>query len=55
MSVVPFLLIGYVQLVSPGFLDVMYGNLAGVLIMSACLGTWGFAFWLGRKIVSIEI
>ena len=55
MSVVPFLLIGYVQLVSPGFLDVMYGNPAGVLIMSACLGTWGFAFWLGRKIVSIEI
>lgn len=55
MSAVPCLLIGYVEAASPGFLNVMYGNPAGVLIMSGCLAVYVFAFLLGRKIVSIEV
>lgn len=55
MSAVPFLLIGYVKMASPGFLDVMYGNAMGVIIMSVCLGIYIFAFLLGRKIVNIEV
>lgn len=55
MSAVPCVLIAYVGITSPGFLDVMYGNAAGVLIMSICLGVYVFAFLLGRKIVDIEV
>lgn len=55
MSVVPAFLICYVSAASPGFLDVMYGNPAGILIMSVCLGIYIAAFIIGRKIVEIEI
>lgn len=55
MSIIPCLILFYVGLSSPGFLDVMYGNLAGVLIMSICLCVYVFAFVMGRKIVNIEV
>lgn len=55
MSLVPAVLICYVGITSPGFLDVMYKNPAGILIMSICLGIYLSAFLLGRKIVDIEI
>ena len=55
MSLIPCLLIAYVGLASPGFLDVMYQNPAGIAVMSICLGVYVFAFLMGRKIVAIEI
>lgn len=55
MSIVPCMILVYVQLVSPGFLDVMYHNLAGILIMSVCLAVYFLAWFWGRKIVSIEV
>ena len=45
----------YVQMVSPGFLDVMYHNPAGIFIMSVCLLVYFLAWLWGRKIVSIEV
>ena len=54
-SLIPCLLIAYVGLASPGFLDVMYQNPAGIAVMSICLGVYVFAFLMGRKIVAIEI
>ena len=55
MSFMPSGIILYLKLTSPGFFSVMYGNLTGILIMSVCLGVYAAAFWLGRKIVSIEV
>lgn len=55
MSVIPCLILVYVQMVSPGFLDVMYHNAAGVLVMTACLGVYALAWFWGRKIVNIEV
>lgn len=55
MSLVPCLILIYVQTVSPGFLDVMYHNAAGALIMSGCLGVYMCAWYWGRKIVTIEV
>lgn len=55
MSLVPFLILIYVQAVSPGFLDVMYHNPGGVLVMSLCLGVYVLAWFWGRKIVNIEV
>jgi len=55
MSLVPFLILVYVNLASPGFLDVMYHSIPGVLVMSICLAIYFGSWLLGRKIVNIEI
>lgn len=55
MSLVPALILAYIQLVSPGFLDGMYHNVAGIAIMSLCLALYALAWYWGRKIVSIEV
>lgn len=55
MSVMPAGIILYMQMTSPGFLSVLYGNPVGISAMSICLGIYGTACWLGRKIVDIEV
>lgn len=55
MSLVPAMILLYVQLVSPGFLDVMYHNLTGIVVMTLCLLVYGAAYFWGRKIVNIEV
>ncbi len=55
MSLVPCLILLYVQVMSPGFLDVMYHNVAGVIIMTICLMLYGIAWYWGRRIVNIEV
>ena len=55
MSLVPFFILLYVQVMSPGFLDSMYHNPAGILIMTLCLVVYLLAWFWGRKIVSIEV
>lgn len=55
MSIVPGGMILYVQITSPGFMDQLYHNALGAGIMTLCLILYGFSFWLGRKIVRIEI
>ena len=55
MSLIPCLILLYVQMVSPGFLDSMYHNLAGILIMTAALAVYLAAFVWGKKIVEIEV
>lgn len=55
MNLVPFLIILYISYSSPGFLDVLYGNGAGIIIMTSCLGVYGAAFLIAEKIVSIEV
>lgn len=55
MSAMPFAIILYMQATSPGFLQVLYGNVVGVVTMSICLGIYFLAFWMGRRIVDIEV
>lgn len=55
MSMVPGGMILYLQITSKGFLDVLYHNLFGVLVMSGCLLLYLFSFWLGKRIVRISI
>ena len=45
----------YLQLTSPGFLEVLYGNPFGVCAMTVCLGIYGLSYWLGKRIVDIEV
>jgi len=55
MSLMPAGIILYLKLTSPGFLGVLYGNPFGIAAMTLCLGIYGFSYWLGRKIVDIEV
>lgn len=55
MNAVPFIIIIYVNISSPGFLDPLYGNVAGVIIMTACLGIYLTSYYISKKIVKIDI
>ena len=55
MSLMPAGIIAYLKLTSPGFLDTLYGNPFGICAMTVCLVIYGTAYWLGRKIVDIEV
>ena len=55
MSLMPAGIIVYLQMTSPGFLSVLYGNPFGIAAMSICLAIYAAAYWMGRKIVDIEV
>ena len=55
MSVIPMFILGYVSLTSPGFLDVMYHNVAGIIIMSVSLAVYAAAVIWAGKIMRINI
>ena len=51
MRTIPFLIILYIDLASPGFFDPMYETAAGRLVMTVCLAGYVFALWLGEAIL----
>jgi len=55
MSIIPFLIIGYLRISSGDFIGVLYHNLAGVVVMSICLVVYVTAYFMALKIVKIEI
>ncbi|MDE6881771.1 MAG: hypothetical protein K2P48_01495 [Lachnospiraceae bacterium] len=55
MNAVPFLILFYVSSTSRGFFDVLYHNLAGIVVMTVCLGVYGAAYRLSGRIVEIEV
>ena len=55
MSIIPFFIIFYIQLSSPGFLDGLYRNISGIVIMTIALVLYVASFYLSEKIISIEV
>lgn len=55
MAVMPFGILGYMKLSSPGFIDALYHNVIGVIFMSVCLVIIGCMNVVARRIVNIEI
>lgn len=55
MNVVPFGILIYVGMTSKGFFDVLYHNMAGIIIMTLCLFAYGAAVWISHRIVNIEV
>lgn len=55
MNLMPIFLLGYLELASPGYLDVLYGNLPGALFMSACLVAYAAVFRLAERLGNIEV
>ena len=53
MSVVPYGIIGYMSLSFPEFMNELYGNMAGIGVMTLCLGIYAGAYYLGIRIVRV--
>ncbi|GMQ57661.1 hypothetical protein AN1V17_20560 [Vallitalea sediminicola] len=45
----------YLQISSPGYLDVMYSTLLGRILMTVCLILFAISYKVGRKITDIEV
>ena len=55
MCVIPPGILAYLRLSSGSFLNVLYHNLPGVLIMTACLSVYVFAIYMSEKIGDIRV
>ncbi|MCR4909078.1 MAG: type II secretion system F family protein [Lachnospiraceae bacterium] len=55
MQLVPFGILCYIGLTSPDFIEPLYHNPTGVIIMTGCLALYAFAFCLSEKILRIQI
>lgn len=55
MNLVPFGIILYISLTSPGFFDVLYHNVFGVIVMTVCLLVYFAAYKLSSKIIHISV
>ena len=55
MSVMPAAVLLYIRLGSGEFLEGLYHNVMGVLVMSVCLGIYGVAYLMGKRMVQFEI
>lgn len=55
MNVIPFFIILYLDITSPGFLDVMYTTLLGRLVMTGCLAMIAAAYILSNKLLEIKV
>ena len=55
MCIMPVCLLAFINISSPEFLEGLYGNAGGAIMMSLCLVLYGFFIFLGRRIVDIEV
>lgn len=55
MSVIPFFILIYIGMTSPGYFDSLYHSLSGIGIMTACLVAYIVAILWGMKITAIEV
>lgn len=55
MSVMPFGIVLYLRITSPEFIEPLYGNLAGITVMTICLGLYAAADYLAKRIVQIDV
>ncbi len=54
MNIVPFLIILYIGITSPGYFDMLYHSLSGMAIMTGCMATYLIAVVWGRKLIWIH-
>lgn len=55
MNLIPVLILAYLRLASPGYLEPLYHNLAGVILMGICLVIYAAAYSLAERMVVIEV
>lgn len=54
MSVIPCGILIYIGIGMPEFMEPLYGNVTGVLVMSVCLGIYAAAYFMAQRIVQIR-
>ena len=55
MSLVPIGVMAYISVTSKGFFDVLYHNMAGIIIMSGCLAVYALAICFAENLMRIEV
>ncbi len=55
MCLMPPGILLYMRLTSPGYLDVLYGNVFGAAVMTVALALYAAAFLLGERITAIRV
>ncbi len=55
MSVVPIGILCYMKVSFAEFMSILYGNIAGRILMSLCLATYAGAYVWGKKMLEIEV
>ncbi len=55
MTAIPFAMIVYMRISFSDFMEVLYGNVLGVVIMTVCLIIYLFSYEVGKKMVEIEV
>ncbi len=55
MGVIPLVIILYLRFSTGGFIDVLYHNITGVVVMTVCLAIYLVSFLLAEKITSITV
>ena len=55
MNIIPFAIVIYIDVTSPGFFDMMYRTFFGRAVMTACLMAFAGAVVLAGRILNIEI
>lgn len=55
MNWVPFLIVLYIDITSPGFFNIMYQTWLGRAVMTVCLTVYGSALLLASRIMDIEV
>jgi tight adherence protein B len=55
MNVVPLFILAYLRISSGDYLDVMYGNPFGVLVMTGCLLAYAASVFLSEKLLAIHV
>ena len=53
MSLIPFLIVFYLEFSSPGFFEILYTTALGRVIMSGCLVVYGCSLLLAKQILEI--
>lgn len=55
LEIMPFLMMGYIELTNTGYFNGLYGNSMGILIMIIFLGIYSIAYIWGRHILKVCI
>lgn len=55
MNLIPFGIVLYLRVGCPGFMNPVYKNVVGVAVMTGCLGLYLAAWYLGKRMLEIEV
>lgn len=55
MNMIPFFIVLYIDMSSPGFFDMMYTTGLGRILMTICMAVYIIAFLIAKRIMKIEI